>query len=74
MTPQTRVRVVVSPRRLLDKWRARGRAGRAVGRTFQREKMGAGGSACARQAGRECRERREAFHLAKKTTKTVKKS
>jgi hypothetical protein len=53
MTLQTRLRVVVSPRRLLEKWRAQGRAGRAVGRTFQREKPGAGGLACARQAGRE---------------------
>ena len=40
MTPQTRVRVVVSPRRLHDKWLARGRVGRAVGRTFQREENG----------------------------------
>ena len=40
MTPQTWVRVVVSPRRLLGKWRARGRAGRGVGNTFQRERNG----------------------------------
>jgi hypothetical protein len=41
---------------------------------FNGKETGAVGLACARQAGREWRGWREAFHLAKKTIKNVKKS